>query len=113
MNEFGPMFKPQEWRLEAFRAVEALDERHYTVEALEGTIRGFARHIIDLVDALPLLHDVAHRAWHLMDDSGETESADDNGVTDYLHSGLDHQRLSEALDRLEEAGWNGCGEAKP
>lgn len=97
-------------RDEAYRAVTAIDERHFTPEALEGCIKDFARHIYDLTDAIvarderiALLHDVAHRAWHLMDDSGEIE-----GETGWQVLDIDHQALSDALDVLEGAGWNGC-----
>lgn len=46
------------------------------------------------------LEAVAHRAWHLMDDSGELPDAHD-----WQHSRRDHERLSGALDGLEAAGW--------
>lgn len=39
-------------RAEAFRAVEAIGERYFTPEALEGCIKTFARHILDLTDEL-------------------------------------------------------------
>lgn len=52
------------------------------------------------------LQAVAHAAWHLMDDSGEMETTDDNGRSDYQHMGLDHQKLSDALDALEALGWD-------
>lgn len=57
------------------------------------------------IDAAPLER-VAHAAWHLMDDSGELDTTDDNGVRDVQHSGVDHDRLSSALDDLEATGWN-------
>lgn len=96
------------WREEAFRGAQAVDERYYTTEALERQIKGDARRIIDLIEFVELLHDVAHRAWHLMDDSGEQETTDDNGRSDYLHFGFDHERLSAALDALEANGWDSC-----
>lgn len=55
------------------------------------------------VDALL---DVAHAAWHLLDDSGELDTTDDNGRRDYMHVGLHHDRLSGALDALEATGWD-------
>lgn len=48
-----------------------------------------------------LFEQVAHAAWHLMDDSGEDE--DDDGLR--IHSALDGDRLSAALDALEASGW--------
>lgn len=95
-------------RAEAFQASEAIRERHHSTEALERQVNTFARYIVDLIDRLALLNGVAHRAWHLMDDSGELAMTDDNGVADYMHSGIDHQRLSDALDALEAVGWDGC-----
>jgi len=50
---------------------------------------------------------VAHAAWHLMDDSGELAEEDMEGFHgDYVHLKLDHQKLSDALDRLEATGWD-------
>lgn len=49
---------------------------------------------------------VAHAAWHLMDDSGELDTTDDAGRRDYMHMGLNHERLSTALDALEATGWD-------
>lgn len=49
---------------------------------------------------LVLLDYVAHRAWHLMDDSGEVPDS-----ADWVVSDGDHRRLSEALDALEGDGW--------
>ena len=100
-------FDPQKWREGAFRACEALDERYFTPEALDGCIRDFARHIVDLADAYALLNEVAHRAYHLLDDSGEVPDSDD-----IVHDARDHQRLSDALDRLEASGWDGCEPTK-
>lgn len=49
---------------------------------------------------------VAHAAWHLMDDSGELAEDDMEGFGgDYVHSKLDHDKLSAALDALEADGW--------
>lgn len=96
----------QNMRDEAFRASEAVDERHFTTDALERQVKGFARYIIDLTDRLALHDRVAHDAWHLMDDSGEADTTDDNGRSDYLHMGLDHERVSASLDALEAAGWD-------
>lgn len=62
----------------------------------------------DSAPVIEALSNVAHRAWHLLDDSGELDTTDDNGVTDFMHSGLDHQRLGDALDALEALGWDGC-----
>lgn len=92
-------------RAEAYRASEALDERYFSREALEGQIKGWARGIIDLTERVDLLERVAHAAWHLMDDSGEAETTADDGRSDYWHFGLDHERLSAALDALEAGGW--------
>jgi hypothetical protein len=52
------------------------------------------------------LQAVAHAAWHLMDDSGETGTFSDNGRPDHWYLDIDHQYLSEALDALEATGWN-------
>ena len=96
----------QRMREEAYRADRAIDERHYTSGALEGQIRTFARYIIDLTDEAERYRAVAHAAWHLMDDSGEADATDDNGAPFYEHFGVDHQRLSDALDALEATGWD-------
>lgn len=93
----------QAFRDEAMRTVTALDERHFTAEALEGCVRDFASRIYDLADRLDLLDDVAHRAWHLLDDSGEVP-----GQSWYEVTGTTHERLSVALDALEATGWSGC-----
>lgn len=59
------------------------------------------RHRLALQDErIRLLHEVAHRTWHLMDDSGEMDDP-----SDYMHDALDHQRVSDALDALEADGW--------
>lgn len=50
--------------------------------------------------------EVAHAAWHLLDDSGELDTVDDAGHRDYQHIGLHHDRLSGALDDLEATGWS-------
>lgn len=47
-----------------------------------------------------LKDEVVHAAWHLMDDSGET---DDPGL--FVHDGVRHERLHAALDALEASGW--------
>lgn len=57
-------------------------------------------HSTALSDSTPeiqQLRAVAHAAWHLLDEGGET---DDEGV--HVVSSLDFQRLSDALD---DAGW--------
>lgn len=51
-----------------------------------------------------LLDAVAHAAWHLMDESGEME--DDPAL--HIHSALEAERLSGALDALEASGWEPC-----
>lgn len=53
------------------------------------------------------LHDVAHAAWHLMDDSGKLPW-DSSLAPGYLHTTTQHDRLSGALDALEAAGWVPC-----
>jgi hypothetical protein len=49
------------------------------------------------IPEIGLLRDVAHAAWHLLDEGGESG---DPGV--YVASASDWQRLSDALDA---AGW--------
>lgn len=99
-------------RGEAERAVQAINERHFTPEALEHSIHSLARHVIALDDEAAPLRDVAHAAWHLMDDSGEHETdTDDNGEPLYSHLAIDHQRLSEVLGTLEASGWGAHKEA--
>lgn len=103
----------QALRDEAYRAVTAIDERHFTTEALEGCIKSFARHIRTLTDALVLLDQVGHAAWHLLDDSGETDEIDDNGRPFHVYFDHDHQRLSDALDALEATGWDAHQDQEP
>lgn len=94
-------------RDEAFRAVEAIDERHFTPEALERCIKSLARHVVNLTDdVVAPMTAVAHAAWHLMDDSGETDQHDDNGepIHEFLH--VNFEKLDEALDALEAHGWD-------
>lgn len=55
-----------------------------------------------MADELQALLAVAHAAWHLLDDSGEIEGED--GLR--IHSALQGDRLSEALDTLEATGWS-------
>lgn len=95
-----------EWKTTAYRASEAMSERYFSPQALERQSMGDQRRIIDLIEYACSLESVAHAAWHLMDDSGEMETTDDNGRTDYQHFGLDHERLSAALDALEATGWD-------
>jgi len=56
-------------------------------------------HSPPLRDEVPLLREVAHAAWHMLDESGEYP--DDDGLR--IVSALDWQRLSDALDA---AGWS-------
>lgn len=51
-----------------------------------------------------LLNEVAHRAWHLLDDGGEQE--DDPG--EFVAFMIDVTKVSDALDALEATGWDGC-----
>lgn len=90
----------ERFRHEAFNAVEAISERQFTVESLEGCIKTMAVHVVDLADYIAHLERVAHAAWHLLDDSGES---DDEGI--HIHSSLHSERLSAALDTLEANGW--------
>lgn len=102
----NPVRTAEKLREEAAHAVEAIGERHFTPDALERQIKTFAGYIYDLTDERALLERVAHAAWHLMDDSGELDTTDDNGVRDYMHTGHEHERLSDALDALEATGWD-------
>ena len=104
MTVYG--FQPAEMRDEAFRAVQALDERCHTKAALHGCIIDLARYIIDLTDRLAVMEKVAHAAWHTCDDSMESDDTDDDGVPERIVSGLDWQSLSDALDALEATGWD-------
>lgn len=56
-------------------------------------------HSPPLQDEVPLLREVAHAAWHLLDESGEYPG--DDGL--YVVTAVDWQRLSDALDA---AGWS-------
>lgn len=56
-------------------------------------------HSPPLADEVALLRQVAHTAWHLLDEGGEQEGED--GL--YVVSALDWCRLAEALDA---AGWS-------
>lgn len=56
-------------------------------------------HSPPLRDEVPLLREVAHAAWHLLDESGEYP--DDPGL--YIISATDWKRLGDALDA---AGWS-------
>lgn len=91
----------QEYRDEAARAVEAIGERYFTTEALEACIKTFAAHIYDLTERLDLHETVAHAAWHVLDDGGE----DANDEVLWSGTKLQAERLSDALDALEAAGW--------
>ena len=56
-------------------------------------------HSPPLRDEVPLLLEVAHAAWHMLDEGGDYP--DDEGLR--VVSALDWQRLSDALDA---AGWS-------
>ena len=100
-------------RDEAFETVADLDRRVYSTKALEGTIIRLARHIYDLADRLDLAQEVAHAAWHLLDDSGETDESDDNEAPLHVFFHNDFERLSAALDALEATGWDAHKEDAP
>jgi hypothetical protein len=61
-------------------------------------------HSPPLVDEVPLLREVAHAAWHMLDQAGEF--AGDDGLM--VVSRADWRRLSGALDA---AGWSPDAEA--
>lgn len=101
-------------RNEAARSVEAISERHFTPEALERQIKTFAGYIYDLTDERVFLDRVAHAAYHLIDDGGESEveKPDDHGLPIHIYFHSDHVRLSDALDAAEANGWDAHPESE-
>jgi hypothetical protein len=55
-----------------------------------------------LEEQVLLFREVAHCAWHLLDDGGEVEGDDEM----WQGSKRDADRLSDALNDLEASGWD-------
>lgn len=77
-------------------------DHHPSMDCLRCYAAGLWQVVEYAKTANALLSEVAHRAWHLLDDGGEMP--DDDGLI--LASKRDADRLSDALDALEASGWS-------
>lgn len=84
------------------------DLPHGDHQPVEDCLRCYTARLWSAHEALrqqnALLAEVAHRAWHLLDDGGEQDDDPD----EFVAFTSDANRLSDALDALEATGWDGC-----